>query len=275
MAKKKRYVYRYVSRGNGHNYLGSRKKSKKVIKSFFFLILFVLLLFLIYFGGRKIIVLVYSSDKVVIRDIEVVGTKNVTKAEIKELLPFDTGDNLLKIDLSEAENEIKKLKPELKDIVIKRGWQKVKVKLYERTPEAFIMQGEEILGIDFDDAPFPLRGFMSALKVPKLFYKSRTERKELLNFIKKFKSVSGDYISNISEIKFTSAKDIVFVTRDNTVIFWGDGRTECLSDKFNKFQKICLDAVSKYKQLEYIDMTLYDFGKAVVKPVGTEFTAFE
>jgi len=26
--------------------------------------------------------------------------------------------------------------------------------------------------------------------------------------------------------------------------------------------------MSKYKQLEYINMTLYDFGKSVVKPVG-------
>jgi len=251
-------------------HLRAYNKDRKVIKLFLCLALFITAIFLIYFGGKKVISLVYNSGKIIIKDIEVVRTKNVTKAEIKELLPFKIGDSLLKIDLSEAECEIKKLKPELKNIIINRGWQKVKVKLYERTPEAFVVEGEKVLGIDFDDTPFPLRGFMSIMKVPKLFYKSNSERKELLSFIKRFKSICGDCLANISEIKFNNTKDIVFVMRDNTLVFWGSERAECLSHKFKKFQKIYLDATSKYKQLEYIDMTLYDFGKAVVKPSAGE-----
>jgi cell division protein FtsQ len=264
MAKKRRYVYKYVSADSKH--WRTYSKERKIIKLFFCLVLLIIIAFLIYFGSKKLINLVYDSDKMTIKDIEIVKTKNITKAEIKELLPFKIGDNLLKINLSEAKHEIKKLKPELKNIVISRGWQKIKIRLYERTPEAFVTECDKIFGIDFDDTPFPLRGFMSKMKVPKLFCKSDSERKELLSFIKRFKSTCGDYISNISEMKFSNTKDIVFIMRDNTLVFWGNERPEDLSHKFNKFQKIYLDAISRYKRLEYIDMTFYDFGKAIVKP---------
>ncbi|MDR1401049.1 MAG: FtsQ-type POTRA domain-containing protein [Endomicrobium sp.] len=204
----------------------------------------------------------------IIKKIEVVGTKNITKAEIKELLPFRVGDNLLRVNLSEAEYEIKKLKPELKSVIINRGWQKIKVRFYERTPEAFIMSSGKLFGVDSDNKSFPLRGFMNTMKIPKLFYKSNSERRELLNFIKRFKPICGDYLSSVSEIRFNNAKDLVFVMRDDTLVFWGkEERPECLPCKFKKFQSVYLDALSRHKRLEYIDMTLYDFGRAVVKPI--------
>jgi cell division protein FtsQ len=263
MAKKKRYVYRRVS--GVSNYVNSRNKGRKNVKFFFCIVLFV---FFVYFGGKKLMNLAYESDKIIVKDIEIVGTKNVTKTEIKELLPFKTGYNLLKINLSKAEDEIKRLKPELKNIIINRSWQKVKIKLYERTPEAFVMCGDAVFGIDFDDNPFPLRGFMSAAKVPKLFYRSDVEKKKLLRFVKSFKPVCGDFLSDISEMKLSAAGDIIFVTRSNTVVFWGDGEQDALSHKFKKFQKIYANAMSKYKQIEYVDMTLYCLGRVMVKPVA-------
>jgi cell division protein FtsQ len=255
MNKKNRYVYRYVS------------SDKKIFKLVPYFIIFGAMIGFIYFSSKKIIGIVYNSDKIIIKNIEISGTNNVTKAEIRELLPFKIGDNLLKINLSDAENEIKKLKPELKNIIITRRWQKIKIKLYERTPEAFIIRNNEVLGIDFDNSPFPLRGFMSTMKIPKIFYKSSRERIELLNFIKKSKLISGNFFNNISEIKFNNTRDIIFVMRDATIIFWGNEAQEYLSCKFKNFQKVYVDAMSKYERLEYIDMTLYSFGKAIVKPI--------
>jgi cell division protein FtsQ len=124
-----------------------------------------------------------------------------------------------------------------------------------------------LVGVDFDDTPFPLRGFMSAMKVPKLLYSTDKERKQLLDFIKRFKSVAGDFLSNILEIKMSSTGDVVFVINSNTVVFWGDEMPEQLFYKFKKFQKIYVDAMSRYKNIEYIDMTLYLLGRAIVKPV--------
>jgi len=263
MARKKYSYRRSVTIRSGY---GSSKKGRKFLKFFLFLAGAGAAAFLIYSGGKKAVDYAYASDGMSIKEIEVVGCKNVTKAEIKALLPFKIGDNLLKVNLNEAENEIMKVKPELKDISVNRRWQKVRVKLYERTPEAFVQGSKELMGIDFENKPFPLRGFMSGMKIPKIVYKTGEERAGLLKFLESFKPVCKDFLDNISEIRFSNTGDIVFATNDEVVIFWGDEREENLAHKFDKFSKIYVDAKAKNKQVEYIDMSFYELGRAVVKP---------
>jgi Cell division septal protein len=267
--KRKNYSYRRNVVIKPGNYR-SRQKGRKLGKFFVYAVIFSVACALFYIGGKKLVDYAYAAESMMVKDIEVVGCKNVTKTEIKELLPFKIGDNILKIDLSEAETEIKKVKPELKNISIGRRWQKVRVKLYERVPEAFVREEKDILGIDFDNQPFPLRGFMSGMKIPVIVYKTEEERKALLSFIKAFKPASGEFMDNISEINFSNSGDIVFKTYDEAVIYWGEERTEYLAHKFDKLQKIYADASMKYKQIEYIDMTFYGLGKAVVKPKEEE-----
>ncbi|MDR0977775.1 MAG: FtsQ-type POTRA domain-containing protein [Endomicrobium sp.] len=248
----------------------NKKKDRKILKNFFYVLLFAVVVYALYFGAIKLFDIVSKSDKIIIKNIEIVGVKNVTKAEIKELLPFKTGDNLLKVKLSEAESEIKKLKLELKNITIRRRWQKIKIKLYERTPEAFVMQNGEVMGIDFDDKPFPLRGFMSNMKVPQIICKNTKERKRLLDFIKNFKCICGDFLKNITEIKLNSTDDIVFVTADNATVFWGEDMPKNMVNKFKKFKKVYDSSISRYKQIEYINMELYFSGRIIVKPASCD-----
>ena len=263
--KKRKYQYRrkvVINHGRSHSF----KKGRRLGKLFVYICLITLLCALVYIGGKKLVGYVYASESIMVKEIDVTGCKNVTKTEIKELLPFKIGDNLLKINLSEAEEEIKKVKPELMDISINRRWQKVRVKLYERTPEAFVMSGGEMMGVDFENKPFPLRGFMSGMKIPVIKYKLEDERGDILNFIKIFKPACDDFINNIAEIKYSNSGDIVFTTNDGIVIYWGDERHEYIKHKFDKFRKIYADAVTKHKDIEHIDMTFYGLGKAVVKP---------
>ncbi|MDR0398949.1 MAG: FtsQ-type POTRA domain-containing protein [Endomicrobium sp.] len=261
--KRNRYVYKAVHTNSGYS---RNKKVRKFFKIFFYLVFFGGIVYGLYFGINELLSIVYKSDKIIIKDINIVGAKNITKAEIKELIPFKIGDNLLKVKLSETESEIKKLKPELKNIVINRRWQKIKIKLYERTPEAFVMQNGEIRGIDFDDKPFPLRGFMSEMKIPKIVYKNDEERKRLLDFIKRFKFVCDGFLDNILEMRINNTDDIIFVTADNMTIIWGEEMPEHLPNKFKKFRKVYEDAISRYKQIEYINMNLYSSGRIIVKP---------
>jgi cell division protein FtsQ len=142
----------------------------------------------------------------------------------------------------------------------------VRVKLYERTPEAFVEHNGEMMGVDFDDKPFPLRGFMGGMKIPVIAGKTEDERKNIVKFIGVFKNVCGDFFDNIAEIKYSNSGDIVFKTYAATVIYWGDERAEHMRHKFDKLQKIYADAVTKHKEIEYLDMTYYGLGKAIVKP---------
>jgi len=263
MAKKRRYQKR-VSITPAYSY--PYKRSGRISKAFAWMLLILTACFLIYAGTKKLAAAAASSDALVIKDIEITGNKNLSKAEIRELLIFTTGDSIVKADLRGAETIIKDLKPELKNISVKRGWQKITVKLYERTPEAFVLNGRELYGIDFEDKPFPLRGFMNSMQVPEIVYKTQNERTELLKFVKDFKPVCKDFIGNIAQIKYGAAGAIVLTMRDGALVFWGDPRAEHLARKFDKFGKIYIDAKSKHKQIEYIDMTFYGSGRAVVKP---------
>ena len=263
--KRNRYIYKAIHINSGYS---RNKKSRKIFKIFFYLVFFGGIVYGLYFGINELLGIAYKSDKMIIKGIDIVGAKNITKTEIKELIPFKIGDNLLKVKLSETESEIKKLKPELKNIVINRRWQKIKIKLYERTPEAFVMQNGEMHGIDFDNKPFLLRGFMSEMKVPKIIYKNDEEKKRLLDFIKRFKAICGGFLDNILEMKINNTDDIIFITVDNTAIIWGEEMLEHLPNKLKKFRKVYEDAMSRYKQIEYINMNLYLSGRIIVKPVA-------
>ena len=216
---------------------------------------------------------IYASDMLLVENIEVTGCNNVTATEIQKLMPFKIGDNLLKINLSRAQKEIQKYKPELKTVSIFRNWKNksVSIELMERKPEAFIYQDENLLGLDFDDAPFNLIGNMINMQVPILRYNTAEERTELLNFIRVSKPYLTDFISKIKEIKFEEMNNnIVFITNEGTKIYFGKAKRNEIEKRIIKMKKIINDSKDKFDGLEYIDMTYLDIPKSknnvLIKP---------
>ena len=69
-------------------------------------------------------------------------------------------------------------------------------------------------------------------------------------------------------MKINNTDDIIFITVDNTAIIWGEEMLEHLPNKLKKFRKVYEDAMSRYKQIEYINMNLYLSGRIIVKPVA-------
>jgi cell division protein FtsQ len=212
--------------------------------------------------------IIYNSDKIVIKKIEIVGIKNLKKREIEKLFPFKIGDNILKINLSKIKKNIKENKPELENIFIKRCFRKIKIKIYERNPEAYVVLNNDNIGIDSKGFLFPLSNFISLKKIPKIIYRTNYEKKILLDFIKEFKIICNDFFYNIIELKFNNIGDIVFITDRNIVVFWGHSvKQNDLKYKFEKFIKIYNDVIKRYEFIEYINMTYYSSGKVFVKPI--------
>jgi cell division protein FtsQ len=239
-------------------------KNKKFYKLFYIFVLIVL----IYYIGKNVFYVIYKSNKIIIKKIEIIGIKNLKKHEIKKLFPFKIGDNISKINLLKIKKDIKKNNSELEDIFIKRYFGKIKIKVYERNPEAYIVLNNEKIGIDYKGVLFPLNNFINYKKIPKIIYKTNYEKKILLDFIKKFKTICDDFFYNIIELKFNNIGDIVFITDRNIIVFWGcDVENDDLKYKFKKFIKIYNDAINRYKIIEYIKMTNYYSGKVLVKPL--------
>lgn len=264
LSKHRRYV-RYTN-------LDRKSKSSflSLFKVFTRIFLFACLLIAIIYGYKSTVSYIYASNKFLIEDIDVAGCNNVTKTEIKELIPFKIGDNLFKVDLSKAEKEIQKCKPELKDISMSRNWmsKKIIITLKERKPEVFILRDNEFIGLDFDNMPFALRGNMFDMKVPVLKYSSAQERINLLKFVKIFKPYVKDLIPRITEIKYGEVDDIIFVIDNKILIFWGSSKEKDIKNKVQKLKIVFEDSFKRYNAVDYIDLTLLDENKnkIIIKP---------
>lgn len=207
---------------------------------------------------------IYASDMLLIENIEVTGCNNVTATEIKKLMPFKLGDNLIKINLSRAKEEIQKYKPELKTVSMSRDWKNktVSIELMERKPEVFIYEDNNLLGLDFDNIPFTLIGKMDNTKVPVIKYNTVEERTELLNFIKFSKNFLGDFVSKIKEIRFEEInRDLIFVTVEGTKIYFGKVNKNHIEERIKQMLKVMNDAVSRFNDIEYVDLTYLDISK--------------
>ncbi|GAB1401667.1 hypothetical protein MASR1M68_05780 [Elusimicrobiota bacterium] len=247
----------FSERNNNINY-------KKFIK-LFLLIVVVIFIFVAFTKAKNYI---YNCEKFQIQNIEITGHKNVTQVEIKELIPFKTGDNLFKVNLSDAENKIKILKPELKDITMLRRWKKILIKLKERQPEVFIMQGESLVGLDFDNITFGLRGHMFDMKIPLLRYSTNEEKLKLLEFVKLLKPYAKDFMAKITEVKFGDVDDIVLLIDGKTIVYWGEFNKAEIKNKFKKMLIVFEDATKKYANIEHIDLTFLEKDKILLKPLA-------
>jgi cell division septal protein FtsQ len=246
--KKNKYLYNYYY----------KKNNNKFSKLFFYTLFFVFIIFLMYF----------ITNKMKVENIEIFGTKNISKEEIQKVLPLNIGDKLISLDLLNIEHKLKLYKPELKDVVVSRGWKKIKIQFKERKPEAFLFYNKIKTGIDFDNVMFPLYGTYKNVVVPILFYQSMNERIKLVTFLKNLKNIDSSFLKKILHIKLNSFDEMILLMRNGTIILWGTELTIHLQDKYSKFIKIYKDAERRYSKLDYIDMTSYYWGKAIVKPVN-------
>ncbi len=215
----------------------------------------------------------YDDERFFIDDIDVVGCGNVTETEIKKLIPFNVGDSMLKICLASTKAQLQEEKPELKNISLKRDWKekKIIISLEERTPEVFILDGDNKIGLDFDNKPFPLRGNMFDMKIPVLTYSDEQEKKTLLNFFEQFKTYMTDFIPAITEIKFGETEDVILNMGDKTVC-WGHIQYKKTEEKTDKLRFVLKDLTERNINAKYVDLSLMDNNKdrIIVKVVPDE-----
>ncbi len=246
---------------------GTRKKKSSLGKLFrmvFMLIFIVCLSFSGVFAYNHLMSYLCTLERFFIDTIEITGCNNVAESEIKELIPFQLGDSSFSVRLGQVEKDLKEFKTELKNISMYRtNWgKKIVVSLTERLPEVFINVDGKKFGLDFDNKPFNLRGNMSFMKIPTLVFSNEDERKDLLGFYHKIKSKLGDYVSEITEIKYGEVDDIVLTLNRKTDIYWGQPKDKNINDKISKLLQVLNFLYSNNtKEVESIDLSFIDMNK--------------
>ena len=226
-------------------------------------------LFTLYFILGKSYTYFTTSNSFKIRKIEVVGTQNVTKSEIVALLPFRTGDNIFKVWLSKAQENIIECKPELKKISISRRWQKIYIKLKEREPIACINIKGTLMGLDEDNIPFPLKGTLSEYLsggLPEISVNSEPERIDVLGFIKELSEEDASMLSRVRLFTFNKTDDLVFEFKDSSKIVWGKQSKSSVEDKITRLNQVLEDCKKRFSKIEYISLCYFDDGRILVKP---------
>jgi cell division septal protein FtsQ len=211
---------------------------------------------------------IYGLEIIKIKDIEIVGAVCLSESEIKKLVDFEIGDNIFSANLSELESKILEKKPEIKTIAIDRsffdgGLSKIRIEILERAPVAFVKTQNGIKAIDDEIKEFNVRGQMKDLRLPIISYKTTFEAGEILDFIKNIKIINEDFLANIKEIKSIDGIRVLIIS-DGTMVYWGDEDVN-LAKKINMFERIYGDAKMRLSKIDYIDMSVYNLGRAIVK----------
>lgn len=206
-----------------------------------------------------------SSPSLSVRAIDVRGGKNVTASEIRALLPFRVGDNLLKIDIAAAEHSIRNCKPELKDISISRSWKGMTVTIAERAPVAALTIDGQRLGIDGDNVPFPLRGHLAQAPVPDMTAAAPEMRLEMLRFVAAISREARDIAPRVRWISF-EANDILFGLAGGPKVVWGPVEPALFAGKLRRLREVIADGGKRFSGIECVNLSYYGDGRILVKP---------
>jgi len=216
----------------------------------------------------------FTSDIFRIRKIEITGNRNVSENEIVALLPFRDGDNLFKVSLSEAEDDVQQCKPELKSITMHRRWHRILIKVRERQPVACITMNGQRLGLDEDNVPFPLRGKWARAPLPEVVDTQDSDRPEVLRFIALFAPAAKDLFSHIVKLSAEPGDNIDFETDQHLKVYWGKVDPDSIRQKLKRLAQVIEDAKTRFAGIEYINLCFFADGRIIVKPLNTPVKTF-
>jgi len=250
--------------------LRSNFKRNQSIKRFFKLGLYFVLFGAVVFGAVKgwiaLEEFVSKNELLKIKKIEVYGNKNISKGEILALLPFETGDNIFSVDLSKAEKDILKLKPELKKIRINRRIKKIVITINERKPVGVVNINGSRLGIDYDNKPFPLRGEYIGAVLPEIIALNDSDREEILGFVKIIQDKAKDFFDKAVSFYYESLEDSALKLNNGTRIIWGRTEKDKFDLKLQKLKEVLDDTTLRFHSIDYINLNYLDSGRVLVKP---------
>ncbi len=270
MRRRLKRAPRRIRRAERTFVLRNNIKRSQSIRHFFKMLLYLVIFGAIIFGAAQgwlaLSNYISKNELLKIKKIEIYGNKNVSKGEIVALLPFEMGDNIFGPNLSKAERDILKLKPELKKIRISRRVKKIVISVSERKPVGFVNLNNNRLGIDFDNKPFPLRGAYINSSLPEIIALNEPDREEILEFVKIMQERAKDFFDKAVAFYYESVDDCAFRLNNGTNIIWGKNEKDKFDSKLQRLKEVMDDAALRFQNVDYINLNYLDSGRILVKP---------
>ena len=223
-----------------------------------------------FWGYRAANNFLFKSDIFTINRIDIYGLENITKSEILALVPFRPGDNMFKVWLSTVEKSLEKNRPELKNVSISRRWKAIRISLEERKPLGFLVVNNQKLGLDHDNKPFALRGHWASepeTKLPLILAQDVPSREQIIEFIESLRKTDEGLYKKLEFLNVEALDSIVLKIRGGYKVILGPLEKNTLKKKLNKLFQIQEDSEKRFLKIEYINLSYFDDGRIVVKPL--------
>jgi cell division protein FtsQ len=193
--------------------------------------------------------------------IEILGTKNVTRAQVLEVMGGDIGRNIFFIPLNERKRQLEKV-PWVESATVMRFLpNRLRIELHERTPIAFAKIGDHIELVDVNGATMemPLGGTYS---FPVIVgntesdpVSTRTARmKTYLALVRQLDSTGANYSHDLDEVDLSDPEDVKVTVADQQgtlLIHLGSGS---YLDRFSLYKAHIQEWRQQFQRLHSVDL---------------------
>mgnify|MGYP000020590501 CR=1 FL=1 len=203
----------------------------------------------------------------IIKQIEIEGLKAITENEFLNALSnvgIKVGSNLIETYLIKLGEKIKKAMPEVKSVRIKRNLpNRIKFIVTEREPIGTVEIDGKLVAIDDENVCFVTNRDISNLPQIMTDIDKVSDGVKLLKALNEMNRNIYFLISKVYNIndRFT------LLLKSNTKIFWGEYSDNVVDTQLKLLNKTLQDAESRFRNIEYIDLRLFNEGRVILKPI--------
>ncbi|MDO9455911.1 cell division protein FtsQ/DivIB [Nocardioides sp.] len=166
---------------------------------------------------------VYFSDALSVSDVEVVGARTISAADVESAADVPTGGPLATVDLDAIEFRVRSLKA-VRSVEVTRQWpDSVLITIQEREPVAVVRLGADLQGVDVEGVPFrtyqrPPSG-LPRIETPD--GTSATDEDALKEAVTVIAALPREVSVLVDHLDLRSIDEIDLVLRDDRVVRWG------------------------------------------------------
>lgn len=166
---------------------------------------------------------VYFSDALSVREVDVVGARTISAADVETAAAVPRGSALATVDLDAIRFRVKALR-EVRSVEVTRKWPDgVLITIQEREPVAVVRLGTDLRGVDVEGVPF--RAYRRAPSgLPRIETSgdvSATDEQALREAVTVIAALPREVSVLVDHLDLKSVDDIDLVLRDGRVARWG------------------------------------------------------
>ncbi len=163
---------------------------------------------------------VYFSSWLAVEGTEVVGTEQLTEAEVLAAAEVPTGGPLATVDLDAIEVRVRSLAT-VKSVDVSRQWpHDVRIEIVERTPIAVVDRGDTLTNLDAEGRTFG-RVERAPAHLPRVEVGSEADDDALAEGAEVVAALDDEVRMLVDHVEVASVDKIVLMLRDGREVRWG------------------------------------------------------